>query len=249
VLTFAQAQKRALERHDELKLAGGIIVHPVTVAEAADAYLTWFRAHRKSVKGTEHCIRAHILPSLGSRRVADLRAPELRKWLDERAAQPARIRTSRLGKSQRFKAAPKTIEEKRARRSSANRILSVLKAILNKTFRDGLASDDVEWRRVRPFEKVDAPRIRFLTDAEAIRLVITCAPDFRALVPAALQDPAEQRDRVEPFPWRAPDGTVVEVETVNVDDGAVGGFRRVFYPPKKQGPPKRPRARQPKPPG
>jgi integrase len=186
VLTFAQAQKAALGLQDQAKRDEGIVTRPATVAEAAEAYLTWFRAHRKSVKETEHCIRVHVLPYLGERRIADLKAPELRKWLDERAAQPARVRSSKFDKPQRFKAAPRTADEKRARRATANRILSTLKAILNKAFRDGLVSDDTEWRRVRPFEKVDVARIRFLSDAEGIRLVNACPADFRALVRAAL---------------------------------------------------------------
>src|SRR4051794_15304622 len=38
VLTFAQAQKRAISRHDEVKRAGGMVTRGATVNEAADAY-------------------------------------------------------------------------------------------------------------------------------------------------------------------------------------------------------------------
>src|SRR5579871_1368183 len=100
VLTFAQAQKRALERHDQIKRDGGIIVRPATVGEAGEKYLTWFRQHRKSIKETEHSYRVHIKPALGDRRIADLKAPELRKWLEDVAAQPARIRSSRFADKQ-----------------------------------------------------------------------------------------------------------------------------------------------------
>src|SRR5215207_5141059 len=41
--------------------------------------------------------------------------------------------------------------------------------------------------RVEPFESVDAARVRYLTVAEARRLVNACEPDFRPLVEAALQ--------------------------------------------------------------
>ena len=186
VLTFAQAQQRALIIQEQVKRDQGIITRPATVAEAAENYMAWFREHRKSVTGTEHCVRVHILPALGQRRIENLRAPELREWLYRLAARPARIRTSRFGKPQRFKAAPKTADQKRARRSSANRILSVAKAMLNKAFRDGLVSDNVEWRKVLPFKNADEARIRFLTDAEAVRLVNACPADLRALVRAAL---------------------------------------------------------------
>ena len=73
-------------------------------------------------------------------------------------------------------------EVKRARRATTNRVLAVLKAILNKSFEDKKAHDDSEWRRVKPFPKVDVPRIRFLTEDEAVRLVNSCSPEFRPLL-------------------------------------------------------------------
>ena len=79
-LTFAQAQKQSLALQDQAKRDGGIITRPATVAEAAEKYLAWFREHRKSVTETEHTVRVHILPTLGERRIADLKAPALRKW-------------------------------------------------------------------------------------------------------------------------------------------------------------------------
>lgn len=186
VFSFGQAQKRALALQDHAKRDEGIITGPVTVREAAEKYLAWFRQHRKSVNETEHAINAHILPHLGERRLSALKAPELRAWLDNLAAQPARLRGSKLGKKRKFKAAPKTADEKRARRATANRILSVLKAILNRAFQNGLVADDSEWRKVLPFEKADQARIRFLSDAEGVRLVNACPADLRELVRAAL---------------------------------------------------------------
>lgn len=186
VLTYYQAQDAARKMANDAKVNAGVVRKPLTVAEAAASYRAWFRDHRKSVKATEHVIDAHILPALGKTVITDLKAPAMRAWLDRLAVQPARVRTSRLGKSQKFKAAPKTADEKRARRSTANRILTVLKAILNKAFKDGRVPDDVEWRRVEPFENVDEARIRFLTDAEATRLVNACPADLRRLVRVAL---------------------------------------------------------------
>lgn len=186
VLTFAQAQKKAIEVGEQAKRDGGKLIKPASVAEAAAEYLAWFRQHRRSVRETEAALNAHILPALGDRPVNELKAAEIREWLEGIAAQPARLRTSRFGGERRFKAAPKSAEEKRARRASANRVLSILKAILNRAFQNGKAPDNVEWRKVKPFEKVDEPRIRFLTDAEAVRLVNACPADLRALVRGAL---------------------------------------------------------------
>ncbi|HTT37994.1 MAG TPA: site-specific integrase [Burkholderiales bacterium] len=81
---------------------------------------------------------------------------------------------------------PQTGEQKRARRATANRILNILKGLTKKAFHDGLVDNDTAWRQVKPFTRVDEPRIRFLTDEEAIRLIAACRSDLRLLVRAAL---------------------------------------------------------------
>lgn len=185
VLDFYQAQDRARD------LAKARPTPAYTVGDAIDAYLRWYRENRKAIEATEVTIRAHIRPALGNRPIAELTAEELKDWRDKLARAKARRRTAR-GKAQEHKRERDTAtdedkdEAKRARRATANRILAVLKAILNKAFEDGKAKDDKEWRRVRPFEKVDVPRVRFLTEAESVRLVNACNAEFRPLVRAAL---------------------------------------------------------------
>jgi hypothetical protein len=44
----------------------------------------------------------------------------------------------------------------RARRSTANRLLTVLKAALNRAFRDGRVASDEAWRKVKRFREADA---------------------------------------------------------------------------------------------
>src|SRR3546814_16167908 len=77
-------------------------------------------------------------------------------------------------------------EARRRRRSSTNRILTILKAALNVAYRNGKAPADDTWRRVRPFPKVEAPKLRYLQENEARRLVNACDQAFRSLVQAAL---------------------------------------------------------------
>jgi hypothetical protein len=62
-----------------------------------------------------------------------------------------------------------------------------LRAALNHAFHDDLVASDAPWRKVKAFRGVDAARIRYLTVAEAQRLINTCAPEFRPLVQPALQ--------------------------------------------------------------
>lgn len=186
VLSFHQAQDKARKLAEDAKVDAGFVVRPVTVAEAASRYLAWYRDHRRAYRETEHAINAHILPTLGDSRLNALTSAQIRDWLERLAAKPARVRTSALSDKPTFRAAPKTADEKRARRATANRVFNILKAILNRAFHDGHVADDSAWRKVKPFPKVDEARIRFLTDAEAVRLVNACPADLRSLARAAL---------------------------------------------------------------
>ncbi len=187
VLNFYQAQEkaRAWFQHQEQKAMGYIPQTPITVAEVAERYLAWFKDHRKGYIETRLGIRAHILPTFADKLVNELTTKEIKDWLHKLAATPARNR-SKTNKKQEYRRKPQTDHEKRARKASANRTLSTLKAMLNKAFQDELVCDDVSWRRVKPFEKVDEPKVRFLTETECMRLINASDPHLRELIRAAL---------------------------------------------------------------
>ena len=84
------------------------------------------------------------------------------------------------------KPTPDDEDARRARKASANRILTMLKAALNRAFNAGRISSDNAWRKVKPFKRVDEAVVRYLSGAEARRLVNACAVDFGKLVQAAL---------------------------------------------------------------
>src|SRR3569623_16613 len=155
----------------------------VTVAQAAENYLDWFRVHRRSVAETEAVINTHILPWFAHREVESLTTKELKQWRDGLAATPRR-KKGRKGAV--LCEPPKTPDERRARKNTTNRILTVFKAILNKAFEEDDCSSDLAWRKVRPFKNVDLPATLFLTVEESVRLIDACPADFRALVRAAL---------------------------------------------------------------
>jgi integrase len=178
VISYAEAQKIALGYADR-------DFSPLTIKEATDHYLKWFKEHRKAYDVTLMNVNAHILPHFGKVLVTDLKTVQIRKWLNNLAATPARKRPDRDGKI-KFKDAPQTDNEKRARKASANRVLTILKAILNKAFQDELVSDDTAWRRVKSFANADEPVIRFLTEAECTRLINAARPDLRQIIKAAL---------------------------------------------------------------
>jgi hypothetical protein len=170
ILTFYQAQERVRDLGKERDQQRGIgVAADATVRQAATNYLEWFRVHKKSVRETEHAVNAHILPALGDLKLANLKAKTLRDWLDALATQPARVRSKKS--ETKYRAAPKTQDQKRARRATANRILNVLKALLNRAFYDGLVGSDIEWRKVKPFGNADGSRKEHFTQAQALSLI------------------------------------------------------------------------------
>jgi len=188
-----------------------------TVREACEAYLAWFKGARKSERETKNVIDVHILPTLGDLDIARLSAKQIRDWHHKIANKAARKRSG-IAKRPAFREMPITEDEKRARRATANRILTVLKAVLNKTFHDDLVPSSDAWDKVRPFSGADQPVIRFLTEAEAIRLINACPPDLRQLVRGALLTGARYGEL-----------TSLEVGHVDLDTGTV------FIAPGKSG--------------
>ena len=185
VLTFSQAQEKARTLLKELRASSHVSSNFVTVAEAADYYLQWFKNHRKSYDSTAITVNAHILPVFGNRLVRELKSIEIKNWLNKMSTQPRRVRTPR-GLKQIHAAPAANDDQKRSRKASANRILAVLKAILNKAFTDDLVNDDTAWRKVKPLPNANEPAIRFLTEDECIRLINASRTDFSILVKAAL---------------------------------------------------------------
>jgi len=149
ILTFPQAQEKARALSKEAKAIAPEAGKLPTVAEAAAHYLAWFKEHRKSYRETEATVNAHILPMLGSHLVTELSSKMILQKSAEPATQPARKRSSKLSTKPAFRDKASTGEEKRARKSTANRILTVLKAILNKAFNGN-------WRMTFAFDGKDA---------------------------------------------------------------------------------------------
>jgi integrase len=185
VLDFYQAQAKARKAYDDYVRGRVGDRAQVTVAEAVTRYLAWYKEHRKAYRETDAAIKAHILPTFGDLSIERIQAREIREW-HRALATHARRRRTKKGARQQFGAKPATEDQKRARRASANRVLTILKAILNKALEDELTTDSTAWKNVKPFKNADAPRVRFLTEAESTRLINAGGQDFQALVLAAL---------------------------------------------------------------
>src|SRR5215212_3825152 len=211
ILDYWQAQAAARRRMVQRAHATAGKQRPLTVADVMDRYLAFLDDNRKTGADARYRDRAFIGPKLGELEVAALTAERLRRWHADLAKSPPRLRT-RAGEPQRHRAArDDVIEALRARRASANRTLTVLKAALNRSWRDGAASSDSAWRRVEPFEEVSAARIRYLSIAEAQRLINACDLEFRPLVQAALQTGARYGELAR-----------LTVADFNADAGTIG---------------------------
>jgi len=196
VLTFYEAQEHARKwAAQELRALQLGAPADLTVHEALGAYLEWYRKHRRAIKETEVAVNAHILPKLGDLVVRDLTSKQIRDWHHALAVKARRLRT-KIGSGQAYGEKPASEEEKRARRSTANRILTILKAALNRAFEDELVADDSAWRKVRPFKGADEPVIRYLTPAESTRLVNASPAPFRNLIAGALHTGARYSELV-----------------------------------------------------
>ena len=213
VLSFAQAQEAArkwfafLARHDRGEVRSG----PYTLRECLDDYLIWLQAHRKTAGDARYRVDAHIVPKLAGIQCNRLTTPEIQKWLRDLASSPARLRTKKDARRPKYRELDKADHEAiRRRRASANRTLTVLKAALNRAWREGKIPSDETWRRVEPFEEADAARVRYLSISEAKRLVNACDPDFRRLAQAALTTGARYGEL-----------TALRVSDFNPDSGTI----------------------------
>lgn len=174
VLNYGQAVKLALSEsiraetgHTEAPAKGrrerradaAILMDTYTVRQCVADYLEAIRA-RKPEGHRVYNFDRHVLPAFGERPVADLTAEELQRWHDKLAK----------GKTP----------------STAKRVWTDFRAALNYAFKHRKAASDAEWRRVSVARNADQGRLRYLSTAEAKRLLNACDAEFRPLVRAAL---------------------------------------------------------------
>jgi hypothetical protein len=124
-LDYWQAQERAKVT---ARRKGGVPgAEPLTVFAAADTYLDWLTAKNpRTAADTRGRLKRHFLPKFGDRSISTLTKTMLDRWLASmvvKSDDPERIRQSK---------------------DSANRVLSMVKALLNHAMRDpsyGLMDD------------------------------------------------------------------------------------------------------------
>ena len=190
VLTHDQAEKKAKAwASTARRVAAGLEAEPAkgpatpyTVADAITDYLADMEGRgARSLSTTRTAAQAHIIPALGTVAVPRLTRATVKAW------HLALSKAAARGRAGPRPADPADPDATRRRQATANRILTILKAALNHARGEGrVACPDDAWRAAKPFKGADAPKVRYLTDAECVRLANACPPDFRALVTAAL---------------------------------------------------------------
>ena len=195
ILTYAQAQAKAKElfkKNDERKKAAElgetITTGPYTVEDAINDYIEdGKRRGMKSVERTVIAARAHIIPTLGKIEVSKLTRAKIESWQSKLSETARRIRSKKGAASPSHGPAAKTEEEKRARKDTVNRILTILKAALNHAVdRQKVVGSGDAWRTTKPFKGVSSARIRFLSTEDQQKLVNACSYEYKLLVQAAI---------------------------------------------------------------
>jgi len=204
VMTFRQAQ-------DAARSPAATAVGSFTVAAAVAYYLKTRKAQGRNIASSEGKANAHIMPILGALECAKLTRDRLREWHHGIALTPLKA----------SKEKDPAVAAKR-RRSTANRVLTTLKAILNLCYKENKIDSDKAWRALEPFGDADSVRDRWLARDETQRLVNACGGDFRTLVKGALLTGARygQLASAKVFHFNAEGGTL-RLETRKGRNGKV----------------------------
>ncbi|MGP0010121.1 MAG: tyrosine-type recombinase/integrase [Methylocella sp.] len=229
VYSFSQAQEAAREffARKAWQLAGHVAPADgkFTVADALDAYFA-DREQRgsKGLAKDRAAAKTRVLPALGTVELAKLTTKRIRDWQSALATAPKLTRVARLGAKREGSTIDlMDVDLVRARRATANRTLTVLKAALNHAFQENLAASDEAWRKVKPFREVDAPVVHFLSDDECRRIVNACDGAFRNIVKGALLTGCRYGELTR---MRAGDFNA-EVGTITVQESKSGKPRHV----------------------
>ena len=159
VLDYWQAQERAKSIARNFDGSGS--VKPLTVRRAAEVYLETLESKNpRTARDTRGRLNLHFLGKFGNEVVTSLNKAKLEGWLNSLV----------------FKGSDR--EAVRRSKDTANRVLSMVKALLNHALRDpsnGISGDHA-WRLVKPFRGVAAPRAVHFS-VEQARTLIGAAPD------------------------------------------------------------------------
>jgi integrase len=214
ILSFDDAVNKAIEWADNAKELDGHGTPTNTRYTVKQCVLDYIadkqNEKRKELYRDTATANAHIIPALGDIELKELTHSRLKAWRDSLAKGDPR---RGYAKGKRGRSRPKAdqsseaeAEYLRKRQSSANRVLTVLKAALNWSLQERrqFIKSDNAWKHVKPFKGVEVAKIRYLDDAELKAFMPAIEhEDFSKLVKGALFTGARYgeltRVRVEDF--------------------------------------------------
>jgi site-specific recombinase XerD len=172
VWTYDDAQTLARKWFAKVRAPTLEAAGPITIKRAIALYLEYAKAETRSAGDAEQRLTRHVLSKpLANRRLDELTKTELERW--------------RNGMVKRSATDP---EVERRSKDTANRVLTMLKAALNRAFADESNSvpTDKAWRTCKPFHDVGRARDVHLDAEQAQRLLNATAGAFRNVVTAML---------------------------------------------------------------
>lgn len=209
VLRYAEAQRKAFDEAVRAEPSN------YTVKEAAEDYVGYLKAKKKSGYTAEMYINAHVLPTFGERKVQALTRDEIEKWHNKLALTPKRLRGKGKPTLVEIDDDPESI---RQRRNSANRILGVFKALLNRAKKTKKLTA-APWDDVEPFRGVNGARKVFLQEDQCRRLINAAQGSLRAYIQALLYTGARPGKELEFIRVQDFDP---EAGTLHIPDGKTG---------------------------
>ena len=158
ILNYWQAQDLAKKKANS---SSDALTAPIlTIRMAAETYLDVLTGQNpRTAADTRGRLEKHFLPKFGSQPVTSLTKTKLDGWLT------AMIKSS------------DDPEVVRRSKDSANRVLTMVKALLNHAMRDpaNQLTDDNAWRLVKPYHGVSKPRDIRYTAVEVSKLIQSAA--------------------------------------------------------------------------
>jgi integrase len=192
ILNYAQALQKANEFFlSAIPRATGQAPHsgPYTVSDAIAFYLKHLeQSGKRDLLHARYDFNAHVIPQLGKIHVRRLNTTLLEKWRTELANSPKRSNKKIKDGDEPELPKPMTDDQRRQRKSTANRIVRRLTAALNYAHEQNQFTANATSWRIRAFKGVDTARPNFLDERDQQIFVRACAPekDFQDLVLAAL---------------------------------------------------------------
>ena len=191
--TFAQADDYCQSDGDEVltyfeaaqRIAG--VAPPVrhttsySMRDVVSSYLEYVGQHRKSIADARSRLTAYVIPYFGERPPSGLKPADFEAW-----TQWAYTHDPRAGAPKRKESKTPTPERERRRKATLNKVITYLKAALDRAFEHGHIESRTAWSRLHKFKGTDSARITRLSTEQAHRLTNAAAPDFRRLLEVAL---------------------------------------------------------------